>query len=102
MNPGRKESWALQRGGNLDLRERRERNREKAACLGLYKRNTSPEPLGKLQWLIIGSYYKQQSSKSEALETSATNTWMDRGRHSSAPMGREGRGPEWTAGFRIR
>ena len=49
MIPGRKESRVLQRGGSLDLGERREteteRDREKAACRELHQRNTYLKPL---------------------------------------------------------
>lgn len=56
MNPGRKESWALERGGSLDLRERREREKQReSSMLGTVQEKHFPKTIGKT---TVADYWK--------------------------------------------
>lgn len=72
----------------------RERERDKATLQGLCKKNTCKELFTekKSKLLIIPTFYKQQSWKSEVLEVGAI-FWVEPGGHSRSPIMKESRGP---------
>ena len=70
----RKELWVLQRGGNPDHRERRQKEREKERKWKQHTGDCTRETffqnylLGKEEGLIIANFYKKWSLKSKILE----------------------------------
>ena len=65
MIPVKGESQMLRKERNLDLREMRKRDREteRKCCAAYCTRETFPQNrcLGKLEWLIVTSFYRQRA-----------------------------------------
>lgn len=68
MTVGRKEMQMMRGRGGVDLRERRERETDKAVQRELHRRNTCPKPLTGKTRAADHCFYNHGSPKSEVSE----------------------------------